>query len=233
MAIAQLRPEGDVLVGHVVPDSSGVPRSVLVARILSEVGRSASGRRSVDRRQQSEVASRIAHLSAAQSERVLILRPPHAVVEHIANEVLLVCGASTSRSGCCFIAVAGYVRARIDGIGSDPHLATSIGGEGKCGLVNVVGLVVVVLHLDTIVRVISVAVWNSGSVFTHTVVIEDQVKPWLGAIENLSAESRLAVISAIGLPPIDAPRLYLQLLGGKELSAQASEEPRSIGGDIR
>src|SRR5664280_266724 len=53
MAIAQLCTEGDVLVRHVIVGSGDVPCRIRIAGVLCEVGRSASGRRSVDRRQQS------------------------------------------------------------------------------------------------------------------------------------------------------------------------------------
>ena len=181
MAIAQLCTEGDVLVRHVIVGSGGVVCRVRIARVLCEVGCSARSRRSVDGRQQSKVATGIAHLPAAQSERVLVLSPPHAVVEHVANEVLLVRGPSTGRCGCRFIAVAAYVRACIDGIGSYAHFATGIGRKGKCSLVDVVGLVVVVLYLDTVVRVKTMAVWDPRSIFSQAVVVEDQVEPWPGA----------------------------------------------------
>src|ERR1035438_4156752 len=73
----------------------------------------------------------------------------------------------------------------------------------------------------------------AGGVFAQTVVVRHDVQIRLGAPQNLSAQSRLAVVSAIRLPAVDEPRLDLQLGSREILNAQAVEEPRRVGGDKR
>src|ERR1700722_361828 len=98
MAIAQLCAERNIFIRHVVVGRGGIPSRELVARVLSKVGRAGGGRSAVDGWQQGQVPARVAHLSAAKGDRVLVLVPPNTVVRHPANEVLLVCRSSSGRS---------------------------------------------------------------------------------------------------------------------------------------
>src|ERR1039458_8836110 len=51
-------------------------------RILGEVWRTGHGIRSVDGRQQRQIAALVVHLPAAKRDGIMILAPPDPVVEH-------------------------------------------------------------------------------------------------------------------------------------------------------
>ena len=90
VAMVELPAESDVLAGHVVVGRGNVPGFERVSRILREIGRARGSGRAIDRWQQHQIASRVIDLSATQREPVAVFVEPPAVVNHKAEETLLV-----------------------------------------------------------------------------------------------------------------------------------------------
>src|ERR1039457_4039381 len=88
MAITNLRPPGDVLLGHPVEGDRRVPHVGLITRIFREVRSAGDGIRSVDGWQQRKVAARVGHLAPPEGNGILVLVPPNPVVNHPSLEVL-------------------------------------------------------------------------------------------------------------------------------------------------
>src|SRR5689334_3530610 len=85
----KLPAERDVLLGHPVECSGGVPSLELIAGIFREVRRARGGRGSVDWRKKHKVAAGIVDASAPQGQPVVIVVEPEPVIKHKAEEALL------------------------------------------------------------------------------------------------------------------------------------------------
>src|SRR5579864_5952949 len=95
---------------------------------------------------------------------------------------------------------------------------------------------VVILDFNTVVRVNARAaelpVAITQCVFAHTVIVENERKPWLRPIKYLSAKARLAAHSPVGLPAVDNPGFDLQFVSGEPLNSQSVEEPWRVRGHV-
>src|SRR5258708_2029242 len=78
--MVQLITERDALRGHVVECGRCVPTAERIARIRREIGRARRRGRTVDRRYENEIATRIVDRSPAQRQGVLVLMEPETVV---------------------------------------------------------------------------------------------------------------------------------------------------------
>src|ERR1700745_1771060 len=90
VSVIKLPPERDVLARHVIVGCRQVPGCEGIARILGEVWRAAGGGGAIDGWQQHQIASGVVDLAAAQRETVAIFVEPPTVVQHEAQEALLV-----------------------------------------------------------------------------------------------------------------------------------------------
>src|SRR3984957_9118499 len=84
------RPPGNPVFRHVLKIDLRIPLIELLSRLLSEVGRTARGRRAIDWRGQGQIAARIVHEAAANRHRIQIVVEPGTVVEHYTEKFLLV-----------------------------------------------------------------------------------------------------------------------------------------------
>ena len=84
--------------------------------------------------------------------------------------------------------------------------------------------------MRAVVGVDTRAARESRVVFAKPVVVPDEVKVWLGPPQDLSAQSRLAVVTRIRLPAVNDPRFDLQLGCREILDAKAVEKPRRVRG---
>src|ERR1700704_2127849 len=87
---------------------------------------------------------------------------------------------------------------------------------------------VVILLLDTVIRVKARTVGYSQCVGTQAVVIQDNRHPAVRAVVDLSAEPGLFVKFAVRLPTVDEPRFNFQLRRRKHLQAYTVKKPRRI-----
>src|ERR1700686_5450533 len=139
--------ESNVLARHPVKSSGYIPGFIWISGILGEVGCSRSGCRTVDRRQQDQVAPGIVDLPATDSQTILIVIEPEAVVEHIAKKALL-----------------GTLR-RITGTADTAAMFTShVAGERERGFVQESFRIVVVLDLNAVVRLDAHAIEEPRSI---------------------------------------------------------------------
>src|SRR6266403_2673893 len=135
-----LPPESNVLAWHPGKGSGYVPCFVRVTGIFREVRCSRSRSRSVNRRKQNQVPPGIIDLSAADGQSVTVVVKPEPVVKHVAQKALL-----------------GTFRGITGTAHSAAMLASHIAGERESHLVQKIFGLVVVLDLNTIVRVIAYA----------------------------------------------------------------------------
>ena len=106
--------------------------------------------------------------------------------------------------------------------------ATGIASNGECSLVKEIARLVVILDLRAIVSMNARTTGVADIVFAQAIVVPNKIQVGLGAPQDLSAESRLAVWACIGLPAIDDPGLDLQFRGWEILYPQAVEKPRRV-----
>src|SRR5215472_8187807 len=222
MPMIEFPAERDVLPGHVVVRCRHIPCLKRIARVLSEVRRSSRSRGAVDRRQKNEIPARVVDLATAQGEAVAVVLEPPAVVEHESKKALFI---SNDLTGGIL-----HVRGAVDPTSA---LAARIGGETKRHLVEKALGMIVVLHLNAIVGVISRPIGDAQSIRAQSVIVAEHGNPTVRPIEYLAPKSQTVVVARIRLPAVDDPRLDFQLLGGKYLNAHAGEKPRGIGRDIR
>src|ERR1700687_174925 len=81
--------ERTILAGHRVKSPRHIPSLIRIARVLGEIRRARSSRRTVDRRQQNQISPGIANLPAPQCQAILVVVEPQAVVEHVTKKALL------------------------------------------------------------------------------------------------------------------------------------------------
>src|ERR1039458_5274897 len=82
VAITELPEESNVLSGHVIEGDGIIPGFVGQARILGEVWRSGDRIRSIDRREQRQIAPWIVQYTTTKRDCVQVLFEPPAVVQH-------------------------------------------------------------------------------------------------------------------------------------------------------
>src|SRR5260370_18547 len=173
----------------------------------------------------SQALNRSPQLSATKRDAVRVFLEPPPVVEHPAQECLLVRN-DVARS-ILFISEARD---------SCAVFAPQVTCEGECHPVERLLRMVVVLDFDSVIcvyaRAAELAVARAQRIFAHPVVIEDQREPRLRTVQNLSAQSGPAAESAVGLPSVNDPGLNFQFVGGKPLDAQPIEKPGRVGGHI-
>src|SRR6266478_9477338 len=130
--------KSNVLAWHPIEGSGHIPGFVWISRILRKVRRSGNRGGSINRRQQHQVPPRIVDLSAADGQSITVVVEPEPVVKHVAQKALL----------GTFRGIAGTAH-------SAAMLASHIAGERESHLVQKIFGLVVVLDLNTIVRVIA------------------------------------------------------------------------------
>jgi hypothetical protein len=69
-------------------------------------------------------------------------------------------------------------------------------------------------------------------VLSVALLVRYELEPFFRLPKKLPAKTRVAVELSIRLPPVDEPRLDLQLVGGELLDTHTVKEPRCIGGEI-
>src|SRR6516162_4124365 len=214
VAMIELPTKGDVLAGHVVVSARNVPSLKGIARIFRKVRSPGGGGGSVDGRQQDQVAPGVVDLAAANGYPVAVPVKPEAVVEHEAEEALLVIDSS---AGVAFVGGAVHAAA---------GFAARVTRQAEGHLVQELFRTIVVLDFDAVVGVIASAVGNSNRVSTDAVVVGDNRKPRSRPPEDLTAKSQSSIRTRVGLPPVDNPGLDLQLLRREYLDSHAGEKPR-------
>src|SRR6266478_7341903 len=210
-----LPPESNVLAWHPVKGSGYVPCFVRVTGIFREVRCSRSRSRSVNRRKQNQVPPRIIDLSAADGQSVTVVVKPESVVKHVSQKTL-------------FGALRG-----ISGTANTTAMFTShITGERESHLVQKIFGLVVVLDLNTVVRVIAYAARGVQRVLPQQVLIAENRQPSVRSIYNLHSKTRPVVESPVGLPAVHEPRFDFQMLGREDLHAHTIEKPWRVGRNI-
>src|SRR6267143_6518770 len=209
--------ESYVLAGHVIVGCGHVPRLVGVTGILREIGRPRDSGRAVDRRQQYQVTAWIVYLAAAERYCVPVFMEPQAVVDHVSNKTLLGINNALPPDHLNGIAEAANATAAF---------AAQIAGKSKGRFVQKPPGIVVILHLDAVIRVKARTVGYSQCVGTQAVVIQDNRHPAVRAVVDLSAEPGLFVKFAVRLPTVDEPGFNFQLRRRKHLQAYTVKKPR-------
>src|ERR1700674_3118811 len=177
-----------VLTGHVIVGCGHVPGFVGVAGIFSEVGRAGDSGRTVDGRQQYQVTAWIVYLAAAERYCVPVFMEPQAVVDHVSNKALLGINNALAPDHLDGIAKAANAAAAF---------AAQIAGKRKGRFVQKLPGIVVVLHLDAVIRVKARTVGYSQCVGAHAVVIQDNRHRTIRAVVDLPAEPGLLVKFAV------------------------------------
>src|SRR5579863_347956 len=209
--MVELRAESNVLAGHVIKGCGCIPGLVRIAGVLGEIVIAGSNGRTIDRRQQHQIASGIVNLATAQREAVKILVEPQTVVKHEAQEILL--GS-----------LGGIARATHATAVFTSHIA----GEREGGLAQEVLRMVVVFDLKAIVGVIPNPTGSVQRIFAQGVLIAENRQPPIWAPQYLPANSQSTVEPAVGLPSIDNPRFNLQMRRGENLHSHTVKKPRRI-----
>src|ERR1700678_2469435 len=175
---------------------------------------------------------------------------PGAVIEHHAEEVLLVLSAGTGDAAAVFAAdidciaerhfryavpalTVGVIVFHLDAVVLVNTLHPRPVDGSACAHVRADGGV----GITTVLRMAK-RVYGPGSgwvirltvqvILADGVAVEHQFERVVRYPEDLAAEARLAVELGIGLPAIDEPGLDLQSLCRPPLDAKSVEEPRSI-----
>src|SRR5215472_5808982 len=234
MAIPILTAEGDVLLRHPVESERSIPGLERIAGVLCEVRRAGDGIGSIDRGQQSEIASGIAHRPASHGHGIPVFVEPEPVVQHPPGKGLLAAGGGVVMT---IHVVNDDLSLRANACSVAAILASQVSGEREGHPVEKVLRPVVILDLDAIVRVdagaAKLAIAVAQRIFAHAVIVEDHGEPRRRTPQNLSSQSWLAAQPAVGLPSVNDPGLDLKLVRGKPLDPDAVEEPGCVGRDIR
>src|SRR6266436_533639 len=152
--------KSDVLAWHPIKGSGYIPGFVGISGILGKIRRSGNRGGSIDRRQQNQVPPRIIDLSAADGQSVTVVVKPESVVKHVSQKTL-------------FGALRG-----ISGTANTTAMFTShITGERESHLVQKIFGLVVVLDLNTVVRVIAYAARGVQRVLPQQVLIAENRQP--------------------------------------------------------
>src|SRR5882762_3060510 len=183
-AMVVLPAESNVLAGHVIVGCGHVPGLVGVPGILSEIGRAGDSGRTIDGRQQYQVTAWIVYLASAERYRVPVFMEPQAVIDHVSNKALLGINNALPPDHLNSIAEAANAAAAF---------AAQIAGKRKGRFVQKPSRIVVVLHLDTVIRVKARPVGYSQCVGAQAVVIQDNRHRAVRSVVDLPAEPGLLV----------------------------------------
>src|SRR5229473_2572886 len=152
--------ERNILAGHPVKSPRYIPSLVRIARVLGEIGRARSRRRTVDRRQQNQIPPGIVDLPASECQAILVVIEPQAIVEHVSQEALL-----------------GPLRGVASAADAAAVLASHVAGEREGRLIKEPLLVVVIFNLDAVVRVIADTARRIQRILTQGVLIPENRQP--------------------------------------------------------
>src|SRR5690348_1041328 len=112
-------------------------------------------------------------------------------------------------------------------------LTAGIPGQRKGSFANKGGRVIVILHLNAVVSVITHSTRSIQRILTQSVLVAKNREPGIRAPQDLPSNPWAAVESSIRLPSIHEPGLDLEMFSREDLDAHSIEEPRGIGRDIR
>ena len=107
--------------------------------------------------------------------------------------------------------------------------ATGVAGYCHGNLIQCLLWIVIKLNLSAVVGMNSRAPGETGIIFTHSVIIPDEIEVGLGTPENLPAQSSVAIVTGIRLPAVDDPWFDLEFCCREILNAKAVEKPWRVG----
>src|SRR5208337_5168390 len=127
----------------------------------------------------------VVHPASAERHGILILPKPDPVVSHPTRKRILGCSAGAPVTG--------------------PVLTAQISCQGERHLVNSLGIlrVVVVPHLDAIIGVDTLDFWHSQVILSVPILIEYELQPLPGHVQNLPSQTQVAVVPVIRLPTVN------------------------------
>src|SRR5208337_2523059 len=73
--------------------------------------------------------------------------------------------------------------------------------------------------------------WQSQVILSVPILIEYELQPLPGHVQNLPSQTHVAVVLVIRLPTVNDPGLDLELVRGKPLNSQSIEKPWCVGRD--